>query len=323
MSYKLRADESIEAAIHRSLAAQIDGAVASLSAAAETPGAAAEVAESVHDARKRFKKIRSLLRLVRGSLPAKVRQAENEVFRDLGRLLSASRDSVALHDSLGELIDSQPKAARKEFASLRDELARRRDAAAGPTLDLLTDAVATLVFARGRWERLSLNDTGFAAVRAGLGANHKAGRAALRTAVETPSDETFHELRKRAKDLWYHLRFFKPVWPDVLGAYAGEAEKLSDRLGDDHDLALLWETVSGEPDAFANEKTIARLGELVAERRRELQLDAVLVARQLFGESPRVAVGRLKRAWQTWCESLRANDPPAEVAAAVAKDLDD
>lgn len=49
--------------------------------------------EAVHDARKRFKKIRALLRLVRDQLGEDVYQSENACFRALGRRLSDVRDA--------------------------------------------------------------------------------------------------------------------------------------------------------------------------------------------------------------------------------------
>jgi hypothetical protein len=41
--------------------------------------------EAAHDARKRCKKLRALLRLVRAELPAKVYRAENDALRDAAR----------------------------------------------------------------------------------------------------------------------------------------------------------------------------------------------------------------------------------------------
>ena len=56
-----------------------------------------------------------------------------------------------------------------------------------------------------------------------------------------------HEWRKRVKDLWYHCLLLQDAWKPVMSALADEAHELSDRLGDDHDLAVLleWAHVHG------------------------------------------------------------------------------
>src|SRR5260370_16259644 len=53
------------------------------------------------------------------------------------------------------------------------------------------------------------------------------------------SDELWHESRKRAKTLGYQLRFLRKIWPGTLNAIAEQLEELSERLGEDHDLALI------------------------------------------------------------------------------------
>src|SRR5260370_1672101 len=53
------------------------------------------------------------------------------------------------------------------------------------------------------------------------------------------SDELWHETRKRAKSLGYQLRFLRKIWPGTLNAIAEQLEELSERLGEDHDLALI------------------------------------------------------------------------------------
>ena len=63
----------------------------------------AEPEEVVHDARKRFKKIRAVLRLVRGGIDRRVFDRENVRFRDAGRPLSEVRDVGVLVQALDRL----------------------------------------------------------------------------------------------------------------------------------------------------------------------------------------------------------------------------
>src|SRR5436190_15203214 len=60
-------------------------------------------AEAVHEARKDMKKLRALLRLVRGELGEELYVHENTVFRDTGRQLSGVRDADVMIHTLSDL----------------------------------------------------------------------------------------------------------------------------------------------------------------------------------------------------------------------------
>src|SRR4030095_5185888 len=64
-----------------------------------TPGVA------VHDARKKFKQLRGLLRLLRFELGEKIYRKQNRVFRDAGRPLSEVRDADVMIEAIDELQD--------------------------------------------------------------------------------------------------------------------------------------------------------------------------------------------------------------------------
>ena len=65
------------------------------------------------------------------------------------------------------------------------------------------------------------------------------GRESLRAARQTPTSERLHEWRKDTKYLWYDLQILEPLWPGVMTEWAAQAHRLSEYLGDDHDLAVL------------------------------------------------------------------------------------
>ena len=109
--------------------------------------------------------------------------------------------------------------------------------------------------------------------------------------------ERLHEWRKRAKDLWYHLRMLRPLSPDIVAGQADEAHKLSDRLGDDHDLAIL----RGKLQNGAVTDLPLDLGpvfELIDHRRAQLQSEAVLIGARLYAERPKDFVRRIHRYWR-------------------------
>lgn len=85
--------------------------------------------EAVHDARKRFKRLRALYRLIRKVAPDFARE-ENTRFRDIARSLAFARDATALVETAEYLeafaaSDTQGEALRSVTVMLRE---RRDDA---------------------------------------------------------------------------------------------------------------------------------------------------------------------------------------------------
>ncbi len=63
--------------------------------------------------------------------------------------------------------------------------------------------------------------------------------------------ETFHEWRKRVKDLTNQAQFLAPLWPEIFGGLRREFDALGDILGDDHDLCVVRGTVLAEGESSA------------------------------------------------------------------------
>ena len=91
---------------------------------------------AVHDARKKFKRIRALYRFLEREAPD-FRKTENARFRDTARSLSAARDAAALVETIIYLQDfARSDAEREALATAHDVLSRRRDAATHEDGDL-------------------------------------------------------------------------------------------------------------------------------------------------------------------------------------------
>ena len=81
--------------------------------------------EAVHEARKSFKKVRALLRLVRPVIPAQHYRQENTACRDAARPLTEVRDAKVLIETLDQLAQHFADRIRgRSFASVREELLR-------------------------------------------------------------------------------------------------------------------------------------------------------------------------------------------------------
>jgi CHAD domain-containing protein len=243
------------------------------------------------------KKLRSMLRLVRPVIGDSVYRRENERFRDAARALSDARDAQVRSqtvEALAERFADDPPPGG--WPALRAALAGGEQTANGELGRLREQAAAEIERGDEEVERWPLGDDGFELLRPGLDRAYAHGRKSFRAARAEPTDEALHEFRKRSKDLWYHLRLVRGGWPEVLEATAEQAHELTDRLGDDHDLALL----AGDLEPGLEPLSAAQRGHLrglLERRRRELREQAFGYAERLFAEKPKRFVKRLEAYW--------------------------
>ena len=233
--------------------------------------------DAVHDARKRIKKSRALLRLARPAMPSRSFRAYNRELREQGRALSGARDADVLVETLDDLAQHNSRRIHKpHVTAVRNHLAERAQGAP-PEHDVGSVAGTVEAWPVDRADAGTL-------VRA-LTDTYKRGRRAYQQARDQPTTEHLHEWRKRAKDLWYQQQLLQRVWPDVMKALAGEAKALSKLLGSDHDLAVLsGELPPGDP-----------LLPLIADRRSQLQSEAFALGSRIYAESPKAFRKRVRR----------------------------
>jgi hypothetical protein len=148
---------------------------------------------------------------------------------------------------------------------------------------------------------------GFGVLRPGLEREYRRGRRAARAACSDPTEERLHEWRKRAKDQWYHLTILVDVWPPLMEPLAGAAHDLSDRLGDDHDLALLLGFARSHADALDGAERVEDLAEAIAPRREELRSEAFALGARLYADKPGAYAARMKRLWRASREPAAAH----------------
>src|SRR5205823_5138001 len=82
------------------------------------------------------------------------------------------------------------------------------------------------------------------------------------------------------KDHWYHLRLLSAVCGPIVAGAAQEADKLSDLLGEEHDLAVLKQVLADHSSALAADTD--SLDELIDQRREQLQGEATQIGLRLY-----------------------------------------
>jgi CHAD domain-containing protein len=265
-----------------------------------------EVLESVHDARKRCKKIRALSRLVRPAIGDAYHRT-NEAFRDAARELSAIRDAQVLVETLDNLVSSAPTvlapvrvdAARSEAVARREQAGDRALGVGGP----MERARALARLGRQHVAAWQVEDD--EAVFEGLRKTYRRAVEARSRCTEEPTTGSFHEWRKRVKYHRHHLELLRDTEPALVEPWAGRLHDLSDALGDDHDLSELVGTVTDDPDAFGGPEQVDAIEVLAAGRSSDLRSRALALGARLTAEEPSAVSARL----ETWWSAARDHGP--------------
>ena len=299
MAYSFRhRDASVEAGIRRIASYQLRQAIAEIDAPDDG------LHESIHDARKRVKKLRGLLRLVRPAL--EIYAEENAHLRDAARELSDLRDATALLETLDRLAARHSdRLDGRRIAPLRRQFEARREAASkardlGDRMHIFRGALSRTLTRIGDWK---LDADGWDAIGPGLAKTYGRGRDAMRLAHKTGTGPDFHEWRKRVKYHGYHARLLKRIWPRMLKPHAKAVSRLGDILGEQHDLVVFQPIL---PTADLKPETLHLLEEVAAEERLALEARALTLGPRVFTDAP----GALSRRWGAWWRIWRADPAP-------------
>ena len=308
MSYRLKLEEGLEKGVKRIAHEQIDTAIDHLAQVIHHDQLDIQ-AESVHEARKAFKKLRGLLRLFKYALGKEIYQQENHCFRDAGRLLSSVRDAQ-VHVETFENFSSEisDTISPELLEQLHRILIAYQQIVYEQVFQTQDNSLAALSFVKEAKERVNNwpVDEDWENIAKGLKRVYKRGYKDFYQVLEDPTVENLHEWRKRVKYLWYHLRLLKSIWPDVMTTLAKQTHDLSDLLGDDHDLANLHQLLLNQPDLVNNQPEINLLFVNLERNRKNLQHLALLKGQRIYAESPKEFTQRISCYWQAEQRKLLA-----------------
>jgi CHAD domain-containing protein len=300
--------EPLSLALYRVCLTEIDDALASLRQNLDPVA-------GVHEARKAMKRLRAMLRMVRDELGEDIFHAENAVLRDVARVLSRVRTAHVLCDlarSLSvELGPELSSAAGNHLIASLDALSHEESTEVLDDPQTMTHVITTLLATRSRYESWPVVDTdltalgaprhripdSFASIEPGIRRTYRRGRKGMAIARSSPTVHTFHEWRKRAKYLRYHMESLHLLWPEVIGGMAEALDTLGETLGDEHDLAELGHTIMAQPSLVPDDRGRRILLVEIARRRLDLQSVALRIGETVYHEKPRAFTARLETYW--------------------------
>jgi hypothetical protein len=292
MTYQFGPDEPIAEGARRIARKEIDGAIEALGWDDRNAG--------VHDVRKRFKKLRALLRLTHDTSDKEALRARIVAFRDAARTIAHLRDSRVLVDAVLALA-RETEGNVPELAAMHEVLeARHRQLYALELADgtALAQLDLPLRSFRRDVDGWGLSASEFAEIAPRLARTYRRGRRAHRVAREDPTLENLHQWRKRVKDLWYHARLLlgRPKREGPLGPghrLVADLDALANHLGLDHDYALLRALVVEGSVLPTSEEASRTLLEFIDRRRAALQAQAWPLGPRIYDAAPETFVVRV------------------------------
>jgi CHAD domain-containing protein len=320
MAYRFDAGQSIPDEIRRVFFEEVDSAIGQL-----TTHATKNRDESIHEARKSVKKLRGLLRLVTPLIGRETYRKENQALRDIGRKLSQLRDArvtIEIFEPVAKQAEARKALDSSLIQSIRGSLEDHKSETEQKinVEKTLNSAVAALQTIRSHVNDYHLAKGGeLGNLERGLEDVYRRGRKAMKRAVKTPGADNFHNWRKRVKDHWYHIRLLGALDTAFIETREDDLKKLETWLGDDHNLVVLQETISGDGARFGHPKQVRQFLAIIKQLGKELRQKALDLGEHLYGLKPKQLMGELGRAREIW--PAESGGAPATISNMAARRL--
>jgi len=292
MAFRLNREAAIGVEIRRLVLHQLERAISELRTVGDP-----ESDEAIHDARRRVKKIRAIIRLVQPALDKAYRAVDRDL-RTVSRMLAPVADGQGIIKTLEELARRYRKLLpRRAVASIREGLRDRgaRTDHEAHARGVIGIAAETLRSERRRVKHWSIHGDGFRAIASGLEESYRRSRHAMILAWSKPKPGHYHAWRRWVKDHWFHVRLIEDRCGEHLLTYQRRLEALDGVLGEYHNLILLREVLT--TDGYLNRPETTRCLGVVSRYQQLLRRHAELLGVRIYAEKPRRYVRRLGRLW--------------------------
>ena len=299
MPSKIRPDKPLGKEVRRIAAAYLERARSELTDKPDGPH------EAIHTARKQFKRVRGLYRLV-ASGDGAFQKAENERIGNMARGLSAARDQTTLIETARRLAIAADT-ADEHMAVIRicERLVERRDAAPHMSEENLEKAIAGAIVTCGEaleaLDRLDLDTTPKGAADLlgdGWRGTGKKALAALASAHDGGEAESFHTLRKRSQDRWMQCGFLEQAWPSMFKAARIRAKQLVDALGEKQDISVLNSFLDSQSTDLASADDTAHLIAVMIREGERRRNEALKLAADVFDGTPKRDGDLVAKIWR-------------------------
>jgi CHAD domain-containing protein len=294
MSYRLK-KQSIVREVRRVTREQLEGALKEVLTVDQQGRSTA-----VHEARKHVKRARALIRLLRPAMGDAFYKRENSALRKAAGQISTVRDAHVRAQTIKKLM-RRSRAHHAAFARIHEAMVARLQQVLDEKeqSNWSKEVAGDIERAICRLDDWPLEGLKPKSIRNGLKRACKKARRALEAARRDASDGNLHELRKRIKDLWYDLQLLGGNCPAPIKALTERMRDLGEKLGNDHDLAMLLAARGDHPPAQSDDWDT--LEKMLASRRPRSQRAALrLAANVLLVRKPSALSDFIFDRWERW-----------------------
>ena len=260
--------------------------------------------EQVHDARKNLQKSRAALRLLRETLGERTYRRENTMLRDAARALNRARDARVLAEALqglranGSGLNGDAASTELEQLLRTEQMEVQRELRKNGALDAQRGALQQLVRRSTRWR---VGKGGWSDLGPAFRRIYRSGRQAMPAQGARADDAALHEWRKRTKYLRYALQMLEPMRPGLLSPLVKDARRLTECLGEHHDLSML--ALKARDFAQSNGTSVAALLDAIEQHQARLAARALRCGDRLYQARSKGLTERLGRYWHSWRQS--------------------
>ena len=293
MAFRLKQGASISNEIRRIVLKQLEAAISELHTVGDP-----QSDDAVHDARRRVKKIRAIIRLVRPVLDKAYRAVDRDL-STVSRLLAPVADGRGIVETLQELEHRYSASLPKRVLAvaragvLRNGARADREAHARGILKI---AAGTLRSERTRVKHWQIRGDGFRVIAPGLEESYRRARRMMIMTWSKPKPSNFHTWRRYVKDHWFHIRLLEGRCGFHLVSYERRIEALDGILGEYHNVILLRDLLV--TDGSLPREEAARCRRIVARYQRVLRRHAEILGARIYTERPRRFVRRVRHLWR-------------------------
>lgn len=261
----------------------------------------ASVERRIHLTRRCIKRLRAMLRLLKPSHGEEITPV-NAALRDTAHLFSGNRDQTVTAKTLHGLKANVTESGLRE--AIDAVLARFPEEDAPPDASVVEDARNRLSIAKRVFDAINLPHESELSHRVAEGyvAIYRRGKRDLAKSLGTLDTEIIHDWRKAVQHRRFAAQLFKRNWPEPGKAPTKPLSRLSDVLGEDHDLDMAANAVDAAitDDAvdFVEGQTLKRV---ISERRDASRKAGFELGAALY--APRAK--EIERAWSIWADEQK------------------
>lgn len=291
MAFRFKRRSGMAKQLEHIVRAELDASLAALSGAVVDE-------EAIHGARKGVKKARAVLRLLRAPLGSGFVK-ENAQLRGVGHSLSSIRDAAVALETLralgGRYRVALPAPVVRTAARVLGDRKQTMDDRAGPIVEH-----ARRVLVRSTTSApASVRDAAtFRTARRGAVHGYHSAQNSMESLAVDSTAIAFHEWRKKVKTHFYQVQLFERLHQGARRR-AKTLGRLETWLGEEHDLALLRETVISGDDEFGGARSRALLLGCIVRRQTALRKQALALGRRTFAQRPRAFESAVTSWWRS------------------------